>query len=368
MNIRSRLILFSASLLLFPAALIAILSYTLHFRLQWDASLDEGSVFAFLGRYYGQILLAVLLLGAILTVLSSLLFLRDILRPLKELRKIATEIENGNLDLEIRYDIADEFSPVFAQFDHMRIHIKDLLWQKVKDEETRVDMIANIAHDFKTPVTSIQGYAQGLLDGVASSEEKRQQYLTTIIQKSNDLGRMADELYLLSTLENNAQPFEKVSVPAGPFFEELMAELTGDYPLVRMSIDNLLTTPDASIAIDPQQCRRVFANILQNSAKYRRHDVVQVCATVSETPTSVVFCMADDGVGVPKEDMSQIFDRFYRADGARRSTSQGSGLGLSIARQIVEAQRGKIWGQGNDRGGLSVYISFPKAADIWGDP
>ena len=146
--------------------------------------------------------------------------------------------------------------------------MKDLLWHKVKVEQTRVDMIANIAHDFKTPVTSIQGYAQGLLDGVANNKEKEQHYLSTIVQKSSDLGRMADELYLLSTLENNAQPFERVDVPVLPFFEELMGELAADYPQVELGLETGKISDALRIAVDPQQCRRVFANILQNSAKY----------------------------------------------------------------------------------------------------
>ncbi len=362
MRIRNRLIGFSIALLLFPTVVIAILMRILYYRIQWDDQLNSGNrLWDLVVANYGVLIAFMLALGVIFLLMAGIVFLRSVLQPLDELQRAAREIEAGNLDVSLSYRGEDEFLPVFEQFDAMRAHVKDLLWKQVEEEQLRVEMIASIAHDFKTPVTAIQGYAQGILEGVANTPEKNERYLRTIITKSDELSRMAQSLYDLSSLEVKTMRFMMQTTPISDMMEEILADAEEQNP--NMHIRAALDFPkDALIYVDPMQFQRVISNILQNSFKYRRGDAVQIDVRGEIDGRRVLLHFSDDGVGASAEDCERIFERFYRSDKARSGSVGGSGLGLSIARQIVEEMGGRIWARPNETQGLCMHISFPLLA------
>lgn len=364
MSIQKKLFLFSAALLVLPSALILVLCRILYYRSAAlselpDINVPPRSLMHIIMENYSIFLIIFTVISIILIAGTGIFFLQGILKPLKKLQKAAWEIERGNLDCIIAYDQEDEFNMLFVQFDRMRMRLKDLLWQQVEQEKTRTELIASIAHDLKTPITSIQGYSQALLDGVATSKNKEEKYLKTIMTKAGDLNRMADTLYSFSRLELNQMTLETERIPAYFIGETLASEDMVLRPSLAFEISNQVSH-DAYIDVDIGQIRRIFGNIIQNSIKYKKYSMAHIWFYAYENENNVLFRFEDNGIGVDEKHLDKIFDRFFRSDEARQNTGNGSGLGLSICKQSVKAMHGQIWARQNERGGLSIFLSFPK--------
>ena len=364
MSVQKKLFLFSAALLVLPAALILVLCRILYYRSESlttssNLEISSRSLMRIIMENYSIFLAVFAVISIILIIAMGIFFLRGILKPLKKLQKAAWEIERGNLDCIIAYDQDDEFKMLFIQFDRMRMRLKDLLWQQVQQEKTRTELIASIVHDLKTPITSIQGYSQALLDGVAFTKEKEEKYLTTIMTKAGDLNRMADTLHSFSKFELNQMNLEMERIPVYFVSETLASEDIILHANLEFELDNQ-TSHDSYIYADIGQIRRIFGNIIQNSIKYKKHDTAKIWFSASENDTDVLFMFEDNGIGVAEEQLDKIFDRFYRSDEARQNTGNGSGLGLSICQQSVKAMGGQIWARQNEHGGLTIFLSFPK--------
>ena len=319
----------------------------------------DQSIMHILVNNYATALTILAIVGLIAIIITGAMFLRGLLRPINQLTKAAKEIERGNLDFSITYDKKDEFLQVFTQFDRMRIKLKDSLWQQIRDEESRVEMISNIAHDLRTPITSIQGYTQGLIDDIANTEEKRQKYLETIIVKSQELNRMSDSLSMFAHVGKHEVNIETSKINAKSFINDEIEEML-------MSLQTVEITHQVDIdektqfEIDIMQVKRIFSNIMQNSMKYKGDNPARIHIHAYENDRFVLFRFADQGQGVKDSELKLIFNRFYRSDIARQDTSNGSGLGLSIAKQIILLHKGYIWARPNTPHGLQIYVSFPK--------
>ena len=365
MNIRRRLVLFGSALMLIPIGVMVLLFRILYYRVESNENAgvfdfnQRSSIFDALIENYTLALTVLALFGVIAIIITGVLFMRGLLRPIRKLTKAAEEIERGNLDFAITYDKKDEFLQVFTQFDRMRVKLKDSLWQQIQDEESRVEMIANIAHDLRTPITSIQGYAQGLIDGVAKTEEKKQKYLETIIVKSQELNRMSDSLSAFAHVGDRTVNIELSEVCAKEFLDGELAEITMGLSLAEISYE-VAVNAETRIRIDVMQIKRVFANILQNSLKYKVEDMAKMDIRSYENDRYVIIRFADQGLGVRESELGLIFNRFYRGDHARQNTNTGSGLGLAIAKQIVLLHKGYIWARHNQPRGLQIFVSFPK--------
>lgn len=356
------------SLLTIPVGIIILLLRIMYYRLAGE-NLQSGanmqnttpnqSIMHVLVNNYTTVLIILTILGLIAMIITGALFLRGILHPIRQLTKAASEIERGNLDFAITYDKKDEFSQVFTQFDRMRTKLKDSLWQQIRDEESRTEMIANIAHDLRTPITSIQGYAQGLIDDIANTEEKKQKYLKTIIDKSQELNRMSDSLSTFANVDKNSVKIEKTKTNAKLFIENEIDDMKMGFQTAQITHKiNLQET--THLDIDIMQVKRVFANIVQNSIKYKGSNSAQIHIYAYENDKYVLFRFTDQGLGVKNSELKLIFNRFYRSDSARQDTNNGSGLGLSIAKQIVLLHKGYIWARQNTPKGLQIFVSFPK--------
>ncbi len=314
---------------------------------------------AIAARYFLIALLVVVVLGAVgaLWTLSSTQ--KNFLRPLRMLRRAALEIRDGNLDFELVVTGADEFTELALCFEQMRVRLKNSTRQQQAVEEERRMLMDSICHDLKTPITSILGYAEGILDGVADTPEKTRQYAGVIRKKSISLQTLSDDLSLLSRLENAQLPLDLAVCDLAVLVGELAEEFRGEVPDVSLAV----TVPSGLVCrIDREKIGRVLLNLLQNSVKY--HKVggppprIEIAARGVED--RVLLTVSDNGSGVPAQELTRVFDRFYRVD-ASRGVVKGSGLGLSIARQIVLAHGGKIWLANRPEGGLMVSISLAMA-------
>lgn len=293
-------------------------------------------------------------------IIISLITSKTIIGPVQKITRGANEIANGNLDYEIDYKSTNELGQLADSFNEMRLRVKASTEEKQKANQEQKEMIAGIAHDLRTPLTSIKGYVEGLRDGIADTEEKQIRYLNTIYDSTCDTEKMLNDLLTISKLELGDVTLNKEEIRVSEFID-FAYEVGHDLENSNFSyqiIDNTKTSP--IISVDTDKFSRVIDNIVSNSIKYKRPDVKgKITLTISEYEHSVIFEIADNGMGVDKESLPRIFDTLYRADKARSNVSDGSGLGLSVCKQIVELHGGMIWARSEPGNGLAIFISLP---------
>ena len=287
---------------------------------------------------------------------------RSFVRPLRRLQGAAARIAADDLSPPPPYDRRDELAPLFAAFETMRHRLEENHQLRDRYEADRRDLIAHIAHDLKTPVTAINGYVQGILDGVASTPEKRRQYLEVIAAKARDLDQRTDELVFFSSLELGTAPYEFQTFDLGVFLTDLWKDLTWEYgPQGLSGPDPVLPPGPLPVRGDPARLRRVFANLADNTVKFRRGDAVTWSWTVTSSPSAYRCELVDDGVGIGQDALAHVFERFYREDGSRTSQVAGTGLGLSIVKRIVEDHGGRVEALGGQGRGATLVVELPRA-------
>ena len=306
------------------------------------------------------LLVAVLTMAAILcaAALFTTALSRRILVPLAKLKTGADHVAAGDITYAISYDSCDEFGIVCGAFDDMTVHLSDTLEKNKQYEQSRKELLAGISHDLRTPLTAIKGYVKGIQDGVASTPEKQQQYLDTIYNKAKDMEVLVEKLFLFSKLDTGKEVFNMAHVSARDYLAGYVQVVQPDMQNkgVRLQCDFALA-PQVLLYVDCDQMSRVFTNILENSAKYKRKPMCVMQITARAKGSFVVLRFNDDGPGVPEEALPKLFDSFYRADASRTRPQKGSGLGLAVAERIVTAHGGTI--RATNHNGLCITITLP---------
>lgn len=310
----------------------------------------------------GMISLIIVLLFIIAIVVTSFITTKTIVNPIKEISHGAEEIANGNLDYTIDYSSTNELGQMADSFNNMRLRLEQLSENQRSSERKRKELVAGIAHDLRTPLTSVKGYAEGLRDGIADTPEKQRQYINTICSSIDNTERIIDDLLEYSKLELDGFTLNLESVYINEFFADGVEEIKAE--LEKRDIDFSFVTTcsnDTALMLDSDRFTRVIRNIVSNSIKYRRTDIdSRLELRIHEYTRSVIIELTDNGIGVDKAGLSKIFDTMYRSDTSRSKVAEGSGLGLAICKQIVEQHGGSIWATGDTNRGLSIFISMPK--------
>ncbi len=291
---------------------------------------------------------------------SSIALSRSILTPLKRLQDAAGEISRGSLSHEVIEEGDSEIKDLCRSFEQMRLKLKESVYMQMKYDDNRKMLVSSISHDLKTPITSIKGYVEGIIDGVASTPDKVEKYLKTIYSKAVHVDSMIDDLLLYSKLDLNQIPFNFERTDIVRYFVDCTTEMEPELEKqnIKVTLHNELKE-SRNVMMDRDRIRRVIINILDNARKYMDKPQGEISVLLRETASTVIIELKDNGSGISKEDLPHIFDRFYRADAARSKRS-GSGLGLAIAKQIVEGHGGKIWVRSLENEGTAVMISFNK--------
>ena len=321
--------------------------------------MDEAGKFDELVMNFCVAEFVILMLTAIIMVVW---IYKGIAPQLKMLKIAANNIKEGNLDFSVASTGKDEMSELCNAFEDMRIRLKNNARDRLEDEAEQRALISNIAHDLKTPITAIKGYAEGMLDGVADTPEKQEKYIRTIYNKAGEMNTLINELTLYSNIDTNKIPynFQKLNLHAyfGDCIEELGMDLENQH--IRLDYTNFVD-PDVLIIADPEQLKRIIHNIVSNSVKYMRADVAsRVGIIIKDVGDFVQIEISDNGKGIATHDLPYVFDRFYRADTSRNSAAGGSGIGLSIVKKIVEDHGGKIWVTSKENEGTTMYFVIRK--------
>lgn len=284
--------------------------------------------------------------------------------PVQELNVAMKNIAEGNLDYQIpasRYKQKGEMAELSVNYEDMRLRLKESTEEKIQRETQNKELITNISHDLKTPITAIKGYVEGIMDGVANTPEKIDKYVRTIYNKANDMDRLINELSLYSGIETNRIPYNFHRLNVADYFQDCLEEvgLELDSENIELNYSNLVS-PDTMVIADPEQLKRVINNIIGNSVKYndKEHGIIDI--RILDEIDSIRIEIEDNGKGIATRDLSKIFERFYRTDASRNSTKGGSGIGLSIVKKIIEDHGGYIWATSKEGEGTCMHIVLRK--------
>ena len=304
----------------------------------------------------------------ILLVTSLLLTMwlgRSFFRPINQLNIAMQHIKDGNFDFVLPTDVKEkgEIGAMYRNYEDMRLRLKESAEEKIEREKQNKELISNISHDLKTPITAIKGYSQGLLEGVADSPDKQKKYIKIINSKANDMNNLINELTLYSSIDNNRIPYNFTKINVADYFGDCIDEIGADLESknIKLNYSNLIT-PDTLIVADAEQIKRVVNNIVNNSVKYLGRDdgTGQIDIRILDEIDSVRVEIEDNGKGIAQKDIPNIFDRFYRTDSSRNSKQGGSGIGLSIVKKIIEDHGGYIWATSHENEGTCMHFVLRK--------
>lgn len=309
-----------------------------------------------------EAIVALVIILLVTAIMLTVWIYRSIITPIKKLRIAAENIKDGNLDFEIETSKSDgEIGELCTTFEEMRARLKKNAEDKVSNEAENRVLISNIAHDLKTPITAVKGYAEGILDGVANTPEKIDKYVKTIYNKANDMDKLINELTLYSKIDTNRIPYNFAKINVTDYFNDCVEEIGLDLEAknIKLSYENHVDS-DVMIIADPEQLRRVINNIIGNSVKYMNKTSSFIDIRINDVGDFIQVEIEDNGRGIDQRDLPYIFDRFYRADASRNSATGGSGIGLSIVKKIIEDHGGKIWATSKEGDGTTMFFVIRK--------
>ena len=243
--------------------------------------------------------------------------------------------------------------------------LKESAEEKLKYDKESKELISNISHDLKTPVTTIKGYAEGIIDGVADTPEKIDRYVRTIYNKATEMNTLINELTLYSKIDTNKIPYNFNIVSANEYFNDCADDLSVELAAQNVGFGYFnYVEKNVRIIADPEQVKRVIHNIVNNSLKYMDKPKGMINLRVKDVGDFVQIELEDNGKGIAAKDLPNIFDRFYRTDASRNSSTGGSGIGLSVVKKIVEEHGGKIWATSREETGTTMYFVLRKYQEV----
>ena len=274
----------------------------------------------------------------------SLWIYRGVIGPLEQLKKATQNIKDGNLDFTVEPCGVAEINDLCEDFEEMRIRLKETAEEKVEFDKENKELISNISHDLKTPITAVKGYVEGIMDGVASSPEKLDKYIRTIYNKANDMDRLIDELTFYSKIDTNKIPYEFNKINVNSYFGDCVEEvgLDMDSRNIELGYFNYVSD-DVVVIADAEQMKRVINNIISNSVKYMDKpkgiinirikdvgDFIQIDITINDSLLHKLFAAFISLVQVDRSDKclesisvhitivgrraGRIFDQFVQTD------------------------------------------------------
>ena len=302
----------------------------------------------------------------VFTALSIGLWIyRSIATPLVKLKKATQNIKEGNLDFVLDVEGNDEFSELCQDFEEMRKRLKESAEEKIILDKENKELISNISHDLKTPITAVKGYVEGIMDGVADTPEKMDRYVKTIYNKTNEMDHLINELTFYSKIDTNRIPYTFSKLNVEDYFSDCAEEVGLELETrgIELVYANYVESSVQVIA-DGEQIRRVIHNLISNAIKYmdKPKGIIQI--RIKDVGDFIQVEIEDNGKGIAAKDIVYIFDRFYRTDVSRNSSKGGSGIGLSIVKKILEDHGGKVWATSRLGIGTIMYFVLRKYQEV----
>ena len=312
--------------------------------------------------FFKSMIFAIIIILVFTGVMLSLFLHKTLVSPINELNVAMKHIKNGDFEyrLEAKGD-GSEIDDMYRNYEDMRLRLKENAEEKIQREKQNRELISNISHDLKTPITAIKGYSEGIIDGIADTPEKMDRYVKTIYNKANDMEKLINELTVYSGIDNNRIPYHFHKILVGEYFRDCIEEVGMDLENKNFKLDYVnLVSLDTMIIADPEQLKRVVNNIISNSVKYMDKPNGEINIRILDEVDSIRVEIEDNGKGIAQKDLQNIFDRFYRTDASRNSGTGGSGIGLSIVKKFIQDHGGYIWATSKEGEGTCMHFVIRK--------
>jgi signal transduction histidine kinase len=327
---------------------------------------DVTSISQELNQFKSSVIYTFILFLIIIIIINTLMtyFLsKQIVNPLIRLRNATQQIRKGNYNFRLNTPSKDEIGTLFQSFEAARKQLKKSEETKIKYEQNRNELITNISHDLKTPITTIKGYVEGIIDGVPKSKEKQDKYLQTIHQNVVHMESLIEDLFLLSKfdLDQSLYQFENINIK--DYLTDCYEELRFDLQEKGIQLDFASQYNEKLLVkADREQLKRVILNIINNAINFKNNSNPVIKIILTETAEEAQIEIRDNGKGISEDMLNKIFDRFYKTDKARSENTPGTGLGLYIARKIISDHNGRIRAQSQSGHGTSIFFTLKKVS------
>jgi two-component system, OmpR family, sensor histidine kinase SaeS len=320
------------------------------------------SALMFLSAHDLGLLLLLLAFAAVISLTFAYVVAGALTAQLQQLSSAAKRLAGGELETRVGYHSADEIGQLAASFDDMAERLEQAFARQASLEASRRELITAVSHDLRTPLATTRAMVEALADQVVTEPGEVQRYLGLILQETHHLSRLIDDLFELSQIDSGALRLQRRPIDLA----ELVSETVAAYQVAASEREIQLvdesTCDGCRVEGDPERLQRVLRNLVDNALRHTPPGgavKVGVCAE----PGEVALTVDDSGPGVAETELERIFDRFYRAEPSRnRQSAGGAGLGLAIARGLVEAHQGRIWAKRSQLGGVAMRITLPRTA------
>jgi histidine kinase len=301
---------------------------------------------------FNEALLYAALAAIVVAVVLSLYLSRSVIAPVHAMSLAAQRIADGRYDERVQVTGADELAELAVRFNQMAEKLAQV-------ESMRRRLIGDVSHELRTPLTAIKGSMEGLMDGVLPATQETYEQIHT---EADRLNRLVDDLQELSRVEARAYQLDLRPVDVSAFVQTVAKRLASQVEAKRLSLDLQLAPDLPRVLVDEDRLVQVLTNLTGNALQYTPENG-RVTIAARRMDNEVAISVHDTGVGIPPEHLPHIFDRFYRADKSRsRRAGGGSGIGLTIARALIEAHGGRLWAESAGEGqGSTFTFTVPTA-------
>ena len=335
---------------------------------------SEGSIFLVtkINTIFSKSLVLDMTIAIILILFFTSIMLtrwinQGVFKPISELNVAMQHIADGDLEYALTPSCEDELADNYKNYEEMRLRLKETAEEKLQNDKKNRELISNISHDLKTPITAIKGYVEGIIDGVADTPEKVDKYIKTIYTKANDMDKLINELTIYSGIDSNRIPYNFHKINVSEYFKDCIEDVGLDLESKNIELNySNLVSEDTMIIADPEQLKRVINNIIGNSIKYIEKEKGIIDIRILDELDSIRVEIEDNGKGIATKDLLNIFERFYRTDTSRNSSKGGSGIGLSIVKKIIEDHGGYIWATSKEGEGTCLHFVIRKYREVEG--
>lgn len=300
-------------------------------------------------EHLGELLLAGAL-GAGTALLIARWVARGMTQPLRDMARAARRMEAGDYGQRVHTDSRDEVGQLAQAFNRMSAELEQL-------ERLRRELVANVGHELKTPISALRAHLENLLDGV---ERPDPETIQVMLGQAERLGRLVDQLLDLSRLDSGEVPLRREPVRLGPLVEEVLSEIRVARPDTGIVLEREVAPDLPPVLADRERIHQVLFNLLDNAVRFTPAGG-RVTVTAERRNGAVDVHVADTGPGIAPEHLPRLFERFYRVDPARSAREGGTGIGLAIARSVVEAHGGRIWAESVPGQGSVFTFELPVA-------
>lgn len=286
----------------------------------------------------------------LLSLIILLFFTEFVYIPLKKITTATEQYASGNMHYELSVESDDEIGYLAAALSYMSSEI-------AKNEDSQKKFIANVSHDFRSPLTSIKGYLEAMLDGTIPPE-LHEKYLAIVLNETERLTKLTNSLLTLNNLNMRGMVLEKTIFDINQVIRNTAASFEGTLSKKNISIELILTGDILTVEADMGKIQQVLYNLLDNAIKFSHQNSV-IHIETTEKHQKVFISVKDSGIGIPKDSLKLIWDRFYKTDLSRGKDKKGTGLGLSITKEIIHAHNENINVISTEGVGTEFIFSLP---------